>query len=60
VDINELRDILLTFWESKEDIERWVGFEENKYRIIAELPEVWLAWNQYKNSKLLLNTVLLK
>lgn len=39
------------FWAEKEDLERWVGWEDRKDFIKNVKPELIEAWENYKKSK---------
>lgn len=51
-------EMLKYFWESKQDIERYAGFEEIKADLEREFPEIIKAWNDYLMSQRTLDAVI--
>lgn len=45
---NEQKDMIKYFWREKGNMERYACFEELKPLIAQELPEVLMAWENYK------------
>lgn len=52
----EIARMLQYFWEEKQDIERWTGFDREKIQKV--FPEVIKAWDDYNTSIRLLNAVM--
>lgn len=53
----ELND-LVYFWQNKGDLERFTNFEKLKPKIENEYPEILKAWNDYKTSIKIMNSVM--
>lgn len=54
----EQKNMLLYFWEEKEDIERYCDFEDMLPELQKDYPEVIKAWSDYKASRKILTAVL--
>lgn len=48
-DAEVVRSMLRYFWEEKDDIERWVGYDAEWME--KHMPHILYLWNEYKESK---------
>ena len=46
------------FWDMKGDLERWSEWEDRLPAFEKEIPELIIAWNKYKESKLILDAII--
>lgn len=51
-------DQIKYFWQEKEDIERYINFEELKPEIQKKFPELLKAWNDYKAARKIMYLVI--
>lgn len=56
MDREEMLDNLRYFWNRKEDIEAWAGFDRDA--IAKEFPEVIKAWEDLKLAQKVMNAVM--
>lgn len=51
-------DMLVYFWEEKEDVTRFVDWERMQPGLQEKYPEIIKAWNDYQASRRMLTAVL--
>ena len=51
-------DMLLYFWEAKDDIERYAGWVSIQPMLAANYPEIIKAWSDYKAARAIVGAVL--
>ena len=51
-------DTLRYFWEQKDDLERYTGWNKLLPDLLVKYPEVVSAWEQYKTAQRMLTAVL--
>lgn len=55
MDREQAAEMIRYFWQDKEDLERWTGFDRDY--LAREFPAVLKAWGDYKASRAVLDAV---
>lgn len=53
MDREQAAEMIRHFWQDKEDLERWTGFDRDYFA--REFPAVLKAWDDYKASRAVLD-----